>query len=326
MSESNSNLLIGIGVAPEPLLARRLDCQIGLRHVELENSSRNDGTAIATRMSTGTTVQTTSMTVLCVVREGTGLRRALKRTITITSSANTKSVIAMTEPEQEVVKPDDVVHHRRYALPADQAAMDAAVPFRRPVRAPRRQTSAAVPATTNAINRLITSIAECAPRRKENLASQGPSLPPTERLDVRPAPICHGTLPRAWQLQGCFRTGKSGPLKPQFPTCRNARDSPRGVRAKHYRKAAPRCRIYAIAARFPCASRMHQRPAPAMLDKGRAGVGSGATVSANSDAIRCRFRLRGARSAKDRLMRFSRRYWREVGLSFCLRSHVSNSC
>ena len=70
-------------------------------------------------MSTGTTVQTTSIRVLCVVREGTGLARALNRTITITSSASTNSVIADDEPEQEVVEPDDVVHHRRRAAPAD---------------------------------------------------------------------------------------------------------------------------------------------------------------------------------------------------------------
>ena len=35
-----------------------------------------------------------SMVVLWVVREGTGLARALKRTITITSSASTNSAIA----------------------------------------------------------------------------------------------------------------------------------------------------------------------------------------------------------------------------------------
>ena len=55
----------------------------------------NDGTAIATRMMTGTSVQATSSSVLCVVRDGVGLARALKRTITITSSTSTKSVIAV---------------------------------------------------------------------------------------------------------------------------------------------------------------------------------------------------------------------------------------
>ena len=38
--------------------------------------------AIATSMNTGSTVQSTSMVVLCVVREGTGLRFSLKRHIT----------------------------------------------------------------------------------------------------------------------------------------------------------------------------------------------------------------------------------------------------
>ena len=45
-------------------------------------------------MRTGTTVQITSMVVLWVVREGTGLLRALNFTATITSSASTKTVIA----------------------------------------------------------------------------------------------------------------------------------------------------------------------------------------------------------------------------------------
>ena len=39
------------------------------------NRSRNDGTAIATRMMTGTTVHATSSSVLCVVLDGVGLAR-----------------------------------------------------------------------------------------------------------------------------------------------------------------------------------------------------------------------------------------------------------
>ena len=55
------------------------------------NKSRNDGIAITTRMTTGTTVQMISISVLWVVRDGVGLARALKRTMTITSSASTKA-------------------------------------------------------------------------------------------------------------------------------------------------------------------------------------------------------------------------------------------
>ena len=55
------------------------------------NSSLNEGTAITTRITTGTTVQSTSSRVLCVVRDGIGLARALKRTITISSRTSTKS-------------------------------------------------------------------------------------------------------------------------------------------------------------------------------------------------------------------------------------------
>src|SRR5215213_5545327 len=59
------------------------------------NRMRNDGTAITTRIITGSTVQATSSSVLCVVRDGVGLAAALNFTITISSSASTKIVMAM---------------------------------------------------------------------------------------------------------------------------------------------------------------------------------------------------------------------------------------
>src|SRR6478752_5716676 len=59
------------------------------------NSRRNDGTEMPTRISTGISVQATSISVLWVVRDGTGLAFALNLTTTITSSASTKSVISV---------------------------------------------------------------------------------------------------------------------------------------------------------------------------------------------------------------------------------------
>ena len=50
--------------------------------------------AIATRISTGSTVHSTSIVVLCVVREGVGLRFSLKRHITYTISMMTNAVMA----------------------------------------------------------------------------------------------------------------------------------------------------------------------------------------------------------------------------------------
>ena len=50
--------------------------------------------AIATRMSTGSTVHSTSIVVLCVVREGTGLRFSLKRHMTYSISTSTNAVMA----------------------------------------------------------------------------------------------------------------------------------------------------------------------------------------------------------------------------------------
>ena len=47
------------------------------------------------RMTIGIIVQAISINVLCVVRDGMGLARALKRTITITSNTSTKTVMAV---------------------------------------------------------------------------------------------------------------------------------------------------------------------------------------------------------------------------------------
>ena len=57
------------------------------------NRSLNDGTAMTTRIMTGTSVQATSRKVLCVVRDGVGLALALNLTTTATSSPRTNSVI-----------------------------------------------------------------------------------------------------------------------------------------------------------------------------------------------------------------------------------------
>ena len=105
--------VIGIGVAPVPLLAGRLDGQVGLGHVELEEQQPERRTAMPTRISTGISVQATSIRVLWVVREGTGLALALNLTITMISSASTNSVMTVMMHEQPVVEPVDVVHHRR---------------------------------------------------------------------------------------------------------------------------------------------------------------------------------------------------------------------
>src|SRR6202023_1977176 len=59
------------------------------------NTSRNDGTAMPTRISTGIRVQATSINVLWVVFEGTGLDLALNLTTTMTSSARTNSVMTV---------------------------------------------------------------------------------------------------------------------------------------------------------------------------------------------------------------------------------------
>ncbi len=53
----------------------------------------NEGTAITSKITIGMIVHSTSTSVLCVVRDGVGLARALKRTMTMIKSASTKPVI-----------------------------------------------------------------------------------------------------------------------------------------------------------------------------------------------------------------------------------------
>src|SRR3954470_13899539 len=56
---------------------------------------RNEGIAITTKISTGTTVQTTSTNVWWVVRDGTGLRASRNRTMAKTSRPSTKTLITV---------------------------------------------------------------------------------------------------------------------------------------------------------------------------------------------------------------------------------------
>src|SRR5579864_8532070 len=70
------------------------------------NSSRNDGTAIKSRISTGTMVQITSSVVLCVVRDGTGFFRALNRTTMMPSRTMTNTAIAVVIQNRKVLKPE----------------------------------------------------------------------------------------------------------------------------------------------------------------------------------------------------------------------------
>src|SRR6187402_2782488 len=59
------------------------------------NSSLNEGIAMATRISTGISVQATSINVLWVVLEGIGLALALNLTTTAIRSPSTNSVITV---------------------------------------------------------------------------------------------------------------------------------------------------------------------------------------------------------------------------------------
>ena len=66
-----------------------------------------------TRISTGIRVQATSIRVLWVVLEGTGLALALNFITTVISRASTNSVMMVMIHQQPIVEPDDALHHRR---------------------------------------------------------------------------------------------------------------------------------------------------------------------------------------------------------------------
>ena len=68
---------------------------------------------MTTRISTGTTVQTTSIRVLWVVFEGTGLALALNLTMTAISSAEHEQADHGDDDEQPVMECGDEVHHLR---------------------------------------------------------------------------------------------------------------------------------------------------------------------------------------------------------------------
>ena len=79
-------------------------------------SSRKDGIAMPTRMSTGMIVQAISSPVWCVVRDGVGLAFSLNFTTTATSRASTKSVIAVMIQTSAVWKSCTNLGHRGYGV------------------------------------------------------------------------------------------------------------------------------------------------------------------------------------------------------------------
>ncbi len=86
----------GAGTSTSPnekmLLPRYFRSPSGM--VSWSVSTPNDGTAMITSTMMGTTVQTTSTSVLCVVVDGLGLALALKRSSTMPSSTATRSAIS----------------------------------------------------------------------------------------------------------------------------------------------------------------------------------------------------------------------------------------
>ena len=112
------------------------------------------------RIAIGTTVHKISIKVLWVVRDGIGLARALKRTITMTSRISTKAVIA--EIHQSKKSWNQMM--RSITGVADccrPSCQGAGCPNSASAASPPART--ATIATANAVNRLNTSIVGVAP-------------------------------------------------------------------------------------------------------------------------------------------------------------------
>ena len=129
------------------------------------------------------------MKVLWVVREGTGLARALNFTITITSSTSTNS--AMTP----------MIQSRKswnQTMSSITGVADCCSPSSQGDGWPRPAKAAPPPARTvtlmtrKAINRLSTQFS-CAPLRSLKKSRRGePLLPPAAGRDIRHGPARHG--------------------------------------------------------------------------------------------------------------------------------------
>ena len=70
----------------------------------MKYSRRIDGTAMTSRMITGTVVQTTSSKVLCEVFDGVGLRLRLNLTMTYSKRPLTNTAMAMMITNNSVLK------------------------------------------------------------------------------------------------------------------------------------------------------------------------------------------------------------------------------
>ena len=117
----------------------------------------NDGTAIAGRIAIGMIVHRISSRVLWVVREGTGLARALKRTMQMSRSTSTNIVIAVMIQSrkswnQMMLSITGVADCCKPSCQSEGRPSPAQ-------RRARRRASMARIVTANAVNRFDTSIA-----------------------------------------------------------------------------------------------------------------------------------------------------------------------
>src|ERR1039457_4467699 len=154
-------------------------------------------------MRTGTTVQMISMAVLWVVRDGTGLARALNFTTTIASSASTNTEIATVSQSSKSWNQtmSSITEVADVCSPSSHG-----VGWPRPAHATPPLAITVTPVTTKSINRLSTSIVLCAPSTR-NSALTRPHLAAHRRQDVSSAPLSTAFLPRARQLLRCSGTG-----------------------------------------------------------------------------------------------------------------------
>ncbi len=169
-------------------------------------------------MSTGTTVQMISMAVLCVVRDGSGLARALKRSTTIASSTSTNSAMAAISQSRKLWNQtmSSITGEADCCRPSSQGEG-----WPRPAQATPPAAIKVTPVTTKATNRLSTSIVLSSPSTRNSALIEAPFCrPPQAGFGSAPlsTAFCHG------RGSGCGAAGRgeipvSQTTIPALPQC-----------------------------------------------------------------------------------------------------------
>ena len=233
--------VVRIGVGPVPLLAGRLDGQVGRRGVELveQEAERRDRDRHQDQHRHHRPGHLEQRVVGGPRRRRIGARVELARSRSPAAPART-AVISVMIQQQEVVEPDDVVHHRRRRPAAGRSARaraGRARHARHAVHHHRGDDSRRDNPTINHLHRRHRSLSSprngpvlrdctssemtfrCHPARMGGRDRPGHTFSPRERRDLfgplRPKAASNGVPARDG---GAAQQADPRPLKPQFRT------------------------------------------------------------------------------------------------------------